>query len=314
MCALAISTLTGTKGPLDEGIAAVTAAQHGVISLKQLVELGLSPSGVRSRVARGALHRVHYGVYAVGHPEISQRGRWMAATLACGDGSLLSHLSAAHLATLTFWSRGIEVAAPGRRGRRRPGLTVYEASDLRARDWRTIDGIPCTGWASILVDLAASQPRRVVEKALDRTETLRIFDLPELEEAIEIAGSQGGEKLKRILSEYEIGSGETESVREDDFLELCERFDVPRPRCNFWMEIAGRWVRHDFWWPRERVSVEVDGYGTHGTRQGFRSDRKRDRNLILNTDISLLRFDASEVRQAQAEVARDVLAMLQKRR
>ena len=37
----------------------------------------------------------HRGVYAVGHEAVGVRGREMAAVLACGDGALLSHQSAA---------------------------------------------------------------------------------------------------------------------------------------------------------------------------------------------------------------------------
>jgi hypothetical protein len=38
----------------------------------------------------GRLHRIHRGIYAVGHPGPSQEGGWMAAVLACGDGAVLA--------------------------------------------------------------------------------------------------------------------------------------------------------------------------------------------------------------------------------
>ena len=43
------------------------------------------------------MHRVHRGVYAVGHLALTRNGRFMAAVLACGEGAALSHLSAAVL-------------------------------------------------------------------------------------------------------------------------------------------------------------------------------------------------------------------------
>ena len=72
-------------------------AQHGVVARRQLLALGLSPKGVEHRLAAGRLHPLWPGVYAVGRPGVTVRGRWMAATLAAGDRALLSHASAAAL-------------------------------------------------------------------------------------------------------------------------------------------------------------------------------------------------------------------------
>src|SRR4051812_10827827 len=90
----------GTKGaspPSDGAIAVVAARQHGVIARAQLRALGLSDDAITKRASRGRLHAVHRGVYAVGHPVLGARGRWMAAVLACGPGAVLSHASAAAL-------------------------------------------------------------------------------------------------------------------------------------------------------------------------------------------------------------------------
>jgi predicted transcriptional regulator of viral defense system len=79
----------------DEVIGRIAARQHGVVTQAQLLASGLSPSGISRRVAAGRLTRIHRGVYAVGHPGLSQHGRWVAAVLACGEGAVLSHRSAA---------------------------------------------------------------------------------------------------------------------------------------------------------------------------------------------------------------------------
>ncbi|MGH7486595.1 MAG: type IV toxin-antitoxin system AbiEi family antitoxin domain-containing protein, partial [bacterium] len=67
-----------------QSIAEVASRQHGVISTQQLLAAGLSLSGISRRVRDGQLHRVHQGVYAVGHLGPSPTRRWMAAVLACG--------------------------------------------------------------------------------------------------------------------------------------------------------------------------------------------------------------------------------------
>ena len=59
---------------------------------------GLWPPARSSTALRtGRLHRVARGVYAVGWPQLTPKRRWMAAVLACGDGAVLSHRSAAAL-------------------------------------------------------------------------------------------------------------------------------------------------------------------------------------------------------------------------
>ena len=73
----------------------VAGQQHGIVARKQLLALGFNAREIEHRVARGRLHLVMRGVYAVGWPELTQKRRWMAAVLACGDGAALSHRSAA---------------------------------------------------------------------------------------------------------------------------------------------------------------------------------------------------------------------------
>ena len=99
--------------PPDAVLAKAAERQHGLVTLAQLLDAGLSQSGVTRRVHSGRLHRIHRGVYAVGHAALSQEGRWMAAVLGAGPGAALGHLAAATL--LQAWRRrvqGIDVVSP----------------------------------------------------------------------------------------------------------------------------------------------------------------------------------------------------------
>src|SRR4051794_18289572 len=140
--------------PRDAAIAALANRQHGVIALYQLVPLGLTKSAVAERVRRGRLHPVHRGVYAVGHALLTLKARWMAAVLACGEGAVLSHRSAAELLGLlkgSVW-RAADVTTPTRAGRKRAGIDVHAGQT--ATDATTVDGIPCTAVPRTLLDLA----------------------------------------------------------------------------------------------------------------------------------------------------------------
>jgi very-short-patch-repair endonuclease len=58
---------------VDARVAAIAAVQHGVITFAQLIAAGLTATAIRNRVRSGRLHRIHRGVYAVGHSGLSGR-------------------------------------------------------------------------------------------------------------------------------------------------------------------------------------------------------------------------------------------------
>jgi predicted transcriptional regulator of viral defense system len=139
----------------DRAIAAIAARQHGVVAHRQLTALGVGRGAIHNRTLTGRLHRVQRGVYAVGHPRLIGRGRWMAAVLAGGPSALLSHRSAAALWGLGFDAGSrIEVTVSGRGGRGRAGLALHHVRAFDPRDRTVRDGIPLTTIPRTLLDLA----------------------------------------------------------------------------------------------------------------------------------------------------------------
>ena len=61
--------------PPDAKLASLAARQHGVVTAAQLRLCGLGDSAIGHRAEAGRLHRVHRGVYAVGHASLSLHGR-----------------------------------------------------------------------------------------------------------------------------------------------------------------------------------------------------------------------------------------------
>jgi very-short-patch-repair endonuclease len=110
-----------------------------VLTLGELLYCGLTEDDVRGRVARGQLHRIHRGVYAVGHPGLTAQGRWLAAVKACGPGALLCrHAAGMHYGFLPMEDRRPEVMTTVRRTvegvrtrvlARRPPATRSELED-----------------------------------------------------------------------------------------------------------------------------------------------------------------------------------------
>jgi len=246
----------------DAVIAALAAEQHGVVSRKQLVASGLRASAIGRRVNAGRLHPLYRGVYAVGHQVLSQRGRWMAATLAAR--AVLSHRSAGALWGVRPWTGRIELTVP-RGPSRRQGLLLHRA--VLAPDEITVrDGIPVTTPARTLVDLAAVLQRHQLQHALNEAERLRL-DAPHLERY----PTKRGTRALRTLAP----PTHTKSDLEARFATFLDDRRFPRPQTNTLIE--GKEV--DAAWPDRKLIIELDSWEYHRTRQAFEEDRRRDRRL-----------------------------------
>jgi predicted transcriptional regulator of viral defense system len=256
------------KGAIDWAIVAIARRQHGVIALWQLMSIGLSASAVRERVAAGRLHRIHQGVYAVGRPDVTIKGKWMAAVLACGDGALLSHQSAATLhGLLKALSGPIHVTVPRRTPIARSGIRVHRSMCLVPDDRTEVDGIPCTSVAVTLLGVAATAPRNVVDSACNQAEVEGLLDMRAVREMLARRRTHPGtSRLRAALEVDGLGLDRTKSVLERRFLLLARKSGLPAPAVNAWMPIPGEEMQCDFVWHSQRVVVEVDAWETHGTR------------------------------------------------
>jgi very-short-patch-repair endonuclease len=294
---------------LDQTISACAARQHGVISAKQLGALGVAPRAVSHRVTAGRLHRVHHGVYAVGHTVLTGRGRWMAAVLAAGPGAALSHASAAALWDLRrSGARIVDVSVPGRTGRaKQAGLRVRKPRTLRPSEITTRDGIPVTTPARTILDLAATpQPHRL-ERALDQAEILELTDYPALNAIAQAhPGHPGAGRLRRVLAAYDAGATLKRSDLERLFLKICHDHGLPTPKVNH--TVVDDEV--DFLFTEQRLIVEADSWRYHRTRQAFERDRRRDA-IHLRAGYRTVRITDRQLEERAEEVAQAVAAALQ---
>jgi len=126
--------------------------QHGHVTRQQLLAMGVSGSEIQHLVEKGLLIRVHAGVYALGYRQRTPKAIAAAAALACGDGAVLSHDSAAALYGLREWPRIPEVTTAVRR--RRPGIRVHRSGTLMETDVTRQYGIPVTTAARAILDVA----------------------------------------------------------------------------------------------------------------------------------------------------------------
>jgi len=258
--------------PVDLRILEVGDRQHGVITRRQLLALGLDDKAIGRRVRAGRLHRVHQGVYAVGHKRLTMHGRFLAAVVSYGSGAVLSHMSAAILIGLRQ-ERGprIDLTVPGPGGRSRRGAIIVHRSALPADEVMVRDAIPVTTPTRTIIDVADISTRRMLERVLDEATYLRL-DLDGLEPR---PGRRGSGLLASVLAEHTPGSTRTRNDFEEAMLALCRRAGLPQPEVN--QTVEGYEV--DFVWHDARLIVETDGWQAHGTRSAFERDRIRDAHL-----------------------------------
>ena len=230
------------------------------------------------------MHRIHQRVYSLVPRELlSYRGLYMAAVLACGPGAALSHRSAARLHGLrnSGYTR-IEVTVPGRSKRTHSGVAVHRSLTLSQEDITTVANIPTTTIARTLLDLGEVVTARQLERAFDQADSLQALDGRAINDQLARNPTRRGAKaVRRVLTEHYIGSTPTENEFEEALLALTRSLSLPDPIAQYYIDPGDGDppIKADFAWPDRRIVIETDGRKTHGTRQAFETDRRRDQRL-----------------------------------
>lgn len=275
----------------DSALWSLVERQHGVVTRPQLLGLGLSPQAIKHRMAKRGLHPVSRGIYAVGRPELTQHGHWMAAVLSCGSEAMLSHQSAAALWEIRAECGSmIEVSVPANVVRHRPGILAHRRMFLAADGLSRHCGIPVTTPVCTLIDLAARLRPRQLEAAINEADKLDLTNPEALRSALEeLSPRPGVASLRRMLDRRTFTL--TDSELERRFLPVARRAGLPPPQ-------TGRHVngfKVDFYWPELGLIVETDGLRYHRTPAQQTRDRLRDQAHTA-AGLTTLRFTHAQVR------------------
>jgi very-short-patch-repair endonuclease len=271
------------RAPADLRVAQTAARQYGVVAVRQLREAGLDADAVRLRVRAGRLHRLHRGVYAVGHQSLSWRGRWTAAVFACGDGAILSHRSAAELWGFLRPRAGpIDISVRGRTGRRpRDGITVHRPRLLEPLNVARRHGIAVTTPARTIEDIRGTIEPYLFRHALRQAE-IAGHRVPHLS------------AVRRTRSDLELL-----------FLALCDDHGLPRPLVNH--RVHSYLV--DFFFADHRLAVETDSWEFHRGSVAMEDAHARDLQLRAHR-IEVRRYTGDQLAGAPEAVATDLRAAL----
>jgi predicted transcriptional regulator of viral defense system len=269
----------------------LAAHQHGVVARPQLLELGFTASAIEHRIKKRQLHVLWRSVYAVGRPEVNDRGQLMAATLACGPDSVISHESAAALwGLLPSMPDPVHVSVLAGFDRRVPGIVTHRRVTLRPQDVTRCDAIPVTTPVCSLVDLAPRLSRERLERAINEADRQDLLTPERLREELDpLAGRAGVRRLRSILDERTFAL--TDSELEQRFLPIAREAGLPPPLTQ--SHVNG--FRVDFYWPDLRLVVETDGLRYHRTPAQQARDRVRDQAHAA-AGFAVLRFTHGQVR------------------
>jgi very-short-patch-repair endonuclease len=283
----------------DRVIATLGEAQHNMVGRHQLAALGVTRRHIDARVRSGHLHRFLPGVYSVGTSKVSQRGRWMGTVLAAGEGTVLSHGSAAALRGLGPDRMRVAITVPTDRARHlKPHVSKLEPDEITVHD-----GIPVTTVARTLLDLAAVVPQDQLERAVREAEVRGLADATPLPVLLERhRGRKGTKALLAVMPRA--NDGRTKSELEEAFLRFLDARGLPRPKLN--RHVAGK--ERDCVYADQRLVIELDGWWSHGKAR-FHADRGRDRRLLV-AGFTTVRVTFDHVENEADDLEADLRALL----
>jgi hypothetical protein len=295
-------------GPAAGKVAAIASRQHGVVAHSQLVAAGLTSSTIGRWTKAGHLHRLHRGVYAVGHRNLTRHGLWMAAVLAAGPGAALSHGAAAKHTGLDRSTRlgAIHLSVPRQVKRSPRGLIVHRPRSLEPVDLTRRFGIPVTTPTRTIHDLAPSLSPAELRRLFERSEYLDVLDRPRLNALLAGASGRCGLGTLRELLAYEpLPLAAVRSGLERIVLSACRTHSLPLPVVN--VPVLDYEV--DFLWPSARFVVEADG----GQHRGERRERDNLRDVTLARVGYLVRRYTEAALADPGAVAAEIVAIVAER-
>lgn len=271
---------------LDMAVARAAESQHGTFTLFQARAHGATPKAVRHRLEIGAWVPFPYlGVYRVAGCPASWEQNLHALVLATGPVAAASHRSAAALLGIPGFVRqgGIEVVTTRTLRDRTPGACVHSSRLVPSEHLTSIEGIPTTGAARTLVDLAAVVPPQRLERALDNSLARKLVTIDAVRAATLLLarrGRPGITLMRALLADRPSGYLAPESGLESRALEFIRAAGLPEPVRQLDVGGSHDWVgRVDLAYPDRKLVIEIDSRLHHSTHVDRRADEVRDRRL-----------------------------------
>jgi very-short-patch-repair endonuclease len=300
--------------PVAAVIDGASRRRLGLTTRPELLDLGLSERELAGARRSGLLIPLQAGVYRVAGTPDSLRRDLVAAVLAAGPGSVVSHRAALWIWRLTDERPPVELTVPTGSCPKVRGAVLHRSTDLRVEDQIQRRGVWVTRPARTLVDLGAVASKARVSAAVELALVRRLATVTGLRAMVEAVGGRGRRGvgvLRAVLDERALGDVRAESMLEPLMARLLRSHGVGPVLFQPEIVLEGRLLRPDFSVPRALLVVEIDGLSAHGSREALDHDLERQ-NLFMRHGYVVLRYTATHLRRP-ARVAAEILATARSR-
>ena len=243
-------------------VALIASRQAGVVARWQLLEAGLTADEIRSRVARGLLHVVVRGVYAVGQRALSPAARYWVAVLACGPGALLGGRSAAEFAGVVppRPSLPVTVVVPPQVQRSPPGVRVRRLR-ITARERTEVSGLGAMILPRAILETAATDGAQEAERVWRGCVHHGLLDVEALIAVLEAHDGEPGTPIVRALLDRRLDLiGAAQTGLEERVAGVVVAAGLPVPARNVRVVLSsGRVAWFDLCIADLRLAIEADG-------------------------------------------------------
>ena len=248
---------------VDEAMARRAASQYGLITRPEALAAGCTQRMIDRRVSSGRWVRIATGVYRLAGAPVTWNQRVLAACLCSGSEAVASHRTAAVLYGVSGFRPGpVSITVPAGRSARNPLATVHRTTLLPSLDRGTVDRVPVTAPARLLVDLAGEVSPPTLEEAVDDLLCRRLVALERLRARAEALGRRpGAAVLDKILTAWTPGAL-PDSVAEMQVVRDLVAIGLPR-RC-----VSTRSGSVENCWPASISPIPTAGLPSSSTRSG----------------------------------------------
>lgn len=298
---------------LDRRMFDLAGAQHGLITRRQLLEIGFSPSAI-SRRQRARLLRVRGGgVYAVAGAIDTYEQRVLAPLLATRHLAAASHATAARLIGLRGYEKHRQVHVTVRRpgDPRRSRATVHRSFTFDKIDIENASGlIPVTRAERTVIgcaELRAGAAGAAIDAAIlgGRTTYDRLWRYLTRYGG---PGCPGSGPVKRALIERDPRERPAESDLERVWIDALAAQGIVGLVKQLPVRTEDGVLRIDLAHPVLPVGIEFDSRLWHSSEADYRRERRK-RYLLARAGYRILPVTEFDLHERAGEIASDLLSI-----
>lgn len=291
------------------------ARQFGVVSARQLSEVGAAERTIRRMTANGSLMTVLPGVFRSPAWPMGRQQLMVAGCLR-NSSAALSFTTAGQIHGLRkMFDDRVHLLVPHGASPALPGIVVHRCRRIDPEDIVELgNGIRVTSVPRTLFDVGGVIGYKRVISALENALDKKLVDLDAMSEVTRRLYHRrrpGSREIRLALTARGDWSAALQSDLEVQVLRAIRKAGLPTPCIQYEVSFEdGHRIRFDFAWPHVRIALEVDHSFWHAGSEESRRDKRRDRKVAA-LGWRTLRITEDDVLSGLEGVMLDVVAAIE---